>query len=89
MVHTLAELKYFLEKVYALNVLRELYNSGYAAKETLTVVRPQAKRYPEVRILGPLRAKPRFELAKQTALYLELMLLYVLRVKYQVRHQPF
>ncbi|MBM3706571.1 MAG: phosphate propanoyltransferase [Actinobacteria bacterium] len=57
-------------KGYALNVLRELYNPGYASKETLTVVGPKLTAIQNVRILGPLRSKTQVELAKTDCIVL-------------------
>ncbi|MCL5073165.1 MAG: phosphate propanoyltransferase [Actinobacteria bacterium] len=57
-------------KGYTLNVLRGLYNPGYAAKETLTVVGPKLNAIQNVRILGPLRSKTQVELAKTDCIIL-------------------
>jgi putative phosphotransacetylase len=51
-------------KGYELSVLRELYNPGFASKETVTVVGPKLNAIQNVRILGPLRSKTQVELAK-------------------------
>ena len=57
-------------KGYILNILRDLYNPGYAAKETLTVVGPKLNAIQNVRILGPLRNKTQVELAKTNCIIL-------------------
>jgi putative phosphotransacetylase len=57
-------------KGYVLNVLRELYNPGYACKETLTIVGPKLTAIQNVRILGPLRKKSQVELAKTDCILL-------------------
>ena len=53
-----------------LNVLRDLYNPGYACKETLTIVGPKLNAIQNVRILGPLRSKTQVELAKTDCIIL-------------------
>ena len=57
-------------KGYELSVLRELYNPGFASKETLTVVGPKLNAIQNVRILGPLRSKTQVELAKTDCIVL-------------------
>jgi len=57
-------------KGYELTQLRELYNPGYAAKETVTVVGPRLNAIQNVRILGPLRDKSQVELAKTDCIIL-------------------
>ncbi len=57
-------------KGYILNVLRELYNPGYACKETVTIVGPKLTAIQNVRILGPLRNKTQVELAKTDCIVL-------------------
>jgi putative phosphotransacetylase len=57
-------------KGYELSVLRELYNPGFASKETLTVVGPKLTAIQNVRILGPLRSKTQVELAKTDCIVL-------------------
>jgi len=57
-------------KGYTLNVLRDLYNPGFASKETLTVVGPKLNAIQNVRILGPLRSKTQVELAKTDCIIL-------------------
>lgn len=57
-------------KGYALNVLRDLYNPGYACKEALTIVGPKLNAIQNVRILGPLRSKTQVELAKTDCIIL-------------------
>jgi putative phosphotransacetylase len=57
-------------KEYALNVLRELYNPGFAARETLTVVGPKLTAIQNVRVLGPLRSKTQVELSKTDCIVL-------------------
>ena len=57
-------------KGYTLNVLRDLYNPGYACKEALTVVGPKLNAIQNVRILGPLRSKTQVELAKTDCIIL-------------------
>ena len=55
---------------YELSVLRDLYNPGFASKETLTVVGPKLTAIQNVRILGPLRSKTQVELAKTDCIVL-------------------
>jgi len=57
-------------KGYELNVLRELYNPGFASKETLTIVGPRLNAIQNVRILGPLRNNTQVELAKTDCIIL-------------------
>jgi putative phosphotransacetylase len=57
-------------KDYELNVLRDLYNPGFASKETLTVVGPRLTAIQNVRVLGPLRPKTQVELAKTDCIIL-------------------
>ena len=57
-------------KDYSLNVFRELYNPGFASKETLTLVGPKLTAIQNVRILGPLRPKTQVELAKTDCIVL-------------------
>ena len=57
-------------KGYELSVLRDLYNPGFASKETLTVVGPKLTAIQNVRILGPLRSKTQVELAKTDCIIL-------------------
>jgi putative phosphotransacetylase len=57
-------------KGYILNVLRELYNPGYACKETVTVVGPRLTAIQNIRILGPLRSKTQVELSKTDCIVL-------------------
>ena len=57
-------------KGYELSVLRDLYNPGFASKETLTVVGPKLNAIQNVRILGPLRSKTQVELAKTDCIVL-------------------
>ena len=57
-------------KGYILNVLRELYNPGYACKETATVVGPKLTAIQSIRILGPLRSKTQVELSKTDCIVL-------------------
>ena len=57
-------------KGYILNVLRELYNPGYACKEAVTIVGPKLTAIQNVRILGPLRNKTQVELAKTDCIVL-------------------
>lgn len=57
-------------KGYTLNVLRDLYNPGYACKEALTIVGPKLNAIQNVRILGPLRSKTQVELAKTDCIIL-------------------
>ena len=57
-------------KGYTLTVLRELYNPGFAAKETLTVVGPKLNAIQNVRVLGPLRSNTQVELAKTDCIIL-------------------
>ncbi|MCG2790114.1 MAG: phosphate propanoyltransferase [Actinomycetia bacterium] len=57
-------------KGYTLNVLRDLYNPGYACKEALTLVGPKLNAIQNVRILGPLRNKTQVELAKTDCIIL-------------------
>jgi len=64
------DLEILFGKGYELNVLRELYNPGFASKETLTVVGPKLTAIQNVRILGPLRSKTQVELAKTDCIVL-------------------
>ncbi len=57
-------------KGYELTQLKELYNPGFAAKETVTVVGPKLNAIQNVRILGPLRDKSQVELAKTDCIIL-------------------
>jgi len=57
-------------KGYTLNVLKDLYNPGYACKEALTIVGPKLNAIQNVRILGPLRSKTQVELAKTDCIIL-------------------
>ncbi len=57
-------------KGYILNILRELYNPGYACKETLTIVGPKLTAIQNVRVLGPPRSKTQVELAKTDCIIL-------------------
>jgi len=57
-------------KGYILNVLRELYNPGYACREAVTIVGPKLTAIQNVRILGPLRNKTQVELAKTDCIVL-------------------
>jgi putative phosphotransacetylase len=57
-------------KGYSLNPLRDLYNPGFAAKETLTVVGPKLTAIQNVRVLGPLRSKTQVELSKTDCIVL-------------------
>jgi putative phosphotransacetylase len=57
-------------KGYILNVLRELYNPGYACKEAVTIVGPKLTAIQNVRILGPLRNKTQVERAKTDCIVL-------------------
>jgi putative phosphotransacetylase len=57
-------------KGYELSVLRELYNPGFASRETLTVVGPKLNAIQNVRVLGPLRSKTQVELAKTDCIIL-------------------
>ncbi|MDD3776575.1 MAG: phosphate propanoyltransferase [Actinomycetota bacterium] len=57
-------------KGYKLTPLRELYNPGFAAKETVTVVGPKLNALQNVRILGPLRDRSQVELAKTDCIIL-------------------
>lgn len=70
-VHLCREhLEILFGKGYILNVLRELYNPGYACKETVTIVGPKLTAIQNVRILGPLRSKTQVELAKTDCIIL-------------------
>jgi putative phosphotransacetylase len=64
------DLEILFGKGYELSVLRELYNPGFASKETLTVVGPKLTAIQNVRILGPLRSKTQVELAKTDCIVL-------------------
>ena len=64
------DLEILFGKGYELNVLRNLYNPGFASKETLTVVGPKLTALQNVRILGPLRSKTQVELAKTDCIVL-------------------
>jgi len=57
-------------KGYELTKLRDLYNPGFAAKETVTVVGPKLNAIQNVRILGPLRDSSQVELAKTDCIIL-------------------
>ena len=57
-------------KGYSLSSLRELYNPGFAAKETLTVLGPKLTAIQNVRVLGPIRPKTQVELAKTDCIIL-------------------
>lgn len=57
-------------KGYSLNPLRDLYNPGFAAKETLTVVGPKLTAIQNVRVLGPLRSRTQVELSKTDCIVL-------------------
>lgn len=57
-------------KGYELSVLRELYNPGFASKETLTVVGPKLTAIQNVRVLGPPRGSTQVELAKTDCIIL-------------------
>jgi putative phosphotransacetylase len=64
------DLETLFGKGYELGVLRELYNPGFASRETLTVVGPKLTAIQNVRILGPLRSKTQVELAKTDCIVL-------------------
>jgi putative phosphotransacetylase len=52
-------------KGYEMQVLKELYQTGYYAyEETVTVVGPKLNAIQNIRVLGPLRDKTQVELAK-------------------------
>lgn len=55
---------------YELKKLKDLYNPGFAAEETVTVVGPKLNAIQNVRILGPLREKSQIELAKTDCIIL-------------------
>lgn len=57
-------------KGYQLKPLRELYNPGFAAEETVTIVGPKLNSIQNVRILGPLRERSQIELAKTDCIIL-------------------
>jgi putative phosphotransacetylase len=57
-------------KGYELTALRDLYNPGFAAKETLTVVGPKLNAIQNIRVLGPFRGKTQVELAKTDCIIL-------------------
>lgn len=64
-VHLCAyDLEILFGKGYQLTKLKDLYNPGFAAKETVTVVGPKLNAIQNVRILGPLRDQSQVELAK-------------------------
>ncbi len=64
-VHLCAQhLEILFGKGYQLTKLKDLYNPGFAAKETVTVVGPKLNAIQNVRILGPLRDQSQVELAK-------------------------
>lgn len=64
-VHLCKEhLEILFGKGYELSEMRELYNPGFAAKETVTIVGPKLNAIQNVRVLGPLRSKSQIELAK-------------------------
>jgi len=57
-------------KGYELKKLRDLFNPGFAAEETVTIVGPKLNAIQNVRILGPLRDKSQVELAKTDCIIL-------------------
>ncbi len=70
-IHLCAEhLDVLFGKGYNLTVLRDLYNPGFASKETLTVVGPKLNAIQNVRVLGPLRSKTQVELSKTDCIIL-------------------
>lgn len=64
------DLEILFGKGYKLTPLKELYNPGFAAKETVTIVGPKLNALQNVRILGPLRDRSQVELAKTDCIIL-------------------